>query len=212
MRKVRGRGPERRFEEADMKMMSTSLFVLGLASAASAADNRWIMTIEPTLLIYPGDYVEVSVYAQFGDGNYAFAGAELNIVADDAAGEFFDIQEHLGGPGAFAGSADGPMVTGIVTGQEHNPGAGVFADTTNPLLVWSGKYTTTDFSFRVFWIETETTLFDVYIDDDGNRESGLNGFVEGRDKVAICACPAPAAGVVLGALGIRAARRARPSP
>jgi hypothetical protein len=191
--------------------MKRMLSVWAGAAAVSAAHGAsWEMEVKPGAIVNWGDYVTVSIFASFDESDYAFAGAEFGIVAGDPFGRFYDLEEQLHGPGASAGIADGPMVTGIVTGQLHSPDDGFFADPGNPILVWTGKFTVVDdFSFRNIELETLTTMFDVYLDSDGTRASALDGFQEGLGDVMVCACPAPGVGLVLGALGFRAARRRR---
>ena len=177
-----------------MKLWILAAGVLAVTGAARGAS--WDIGIYPNALVNPGDFVTVSIYASFDESDYAFAGADFDLVTDDSWGKFYDVQEHLGGPGSFAGSPVGGDVLGIVTGQEHSPDQGVFADTKNPILVWTGKFTTSDFSYRLISFATVTSVFDVYSDAQGTRENRMDGLIEGLGGVLVCACPSPGTGAI----------------
>lgn len=192
--------------------MKSRILVVGLAAACSAAEGRtgWQMIVHPQRISGPGDSMELRVYARFGMDKFAFAGGEFGIAATDPYGSFFDAQNWLRGPGWSAGEIDGPSVTGIVVGQEHDPLHGVFANEADPILVWTGRFTTTDWSYHTIQFSTSTSTFDIFVNPAGDRRSKLKGFHEGENDGWV-GVPAPGA-AWMAAFGLLLGSRRRRGP
>jgi uncharacterized protein (TIGR03382 family) len=181
----------------------------GLASVANAT-NTWMVDISYSngnALAAPGDTATVTIWAQFDDGLYAFAGGALNVNTDDGAGSWSDIHRDLTGPGTVDGVAVGGNVTGIITGQLHFPLANIFANTANPIQAWHGTFATSDFTPRTINLSTDTSKFDVYTKADGTSASFLDSLVEGAGGIIVAPTPGTAALLGLGALAAGRRRR-----
>ncbi|MBP8297977.1 MAG: hypothetical protein KAX84_17840, partial [Burkholderiales bacterium] len=112
---------------------ATILAVAGLAACAPgvalAQDCNLTVHAFPQLL-WTGQSAQVDVRAHFPATAYAFAAAQFDVAASDPAWTF-----------ANAGTIAGNEVQGIAVVQPHAPQAGVFADPSNPIRVWSGAFT-----------------------------------------------------------------------
>jgi hypothetical protein len=112
----------------------------------------------------------VEVWARFDPQYFALARAAFQLqVANgqDFNGEW-SIVEALDGPWTSAGEIDGKWshrIDGIMPTQMHmHP---VMGDDSNPILVWTGLYSTEDFTQRDLRLRLPyTIMFDVYATND----------------------------------------------
>ncbi len=192
----------------------------GSAAHAQMPAEGWLLDVQDPVLAPVGhasglpQSTVITLRAKFDDAtDYAFAAGELDFIADELgiAGTNwtdnmliapFDVD------GTYEGDLEPDGASGILLGQLHFPGAGIFADTSNPVDVWRIEYTATDFTPRVIDLTTLTSRFDVYIDSTGlSRTVDPGSLMEGTGEIRII--PAPAT-LALGAMaGLVAVRRRR---
>jgi hypothetical protein len=86
---------------------------------------------------------------------------------------------------------------------------GEFADTANPILLWSATWTTDDFSPREIAVTTASDEFRVFPDGNNgySEQVDWNDFAEGSGVITIV--PAPPAAVIAVLVGLLSARRSR---
>lgn len=186
---------------------SIVLSVLGLAAAGAHAQRLNFDIANPTL--NPGESTIITLTASFPSGDYAMAGVALDIVDNLGRGGFSDLAliAPMNGPGTSAGSLSASGIDGIIAGQLNFPTAGIFADPTNPIALWSMTFTapTTPPFLPMLDIETRTTRFDVYVDRDSARsESRLDDLIEAH---AVINFPAPGSAAILGFAAVALRRR-----
>jgi hypothetical protein len=87
------------------------------------------------------------------------------------------------------------------------PGGQIFADTSNPILMWRVTWSTSDFTPRMVHLHTATTEFDLYINETGQGMSFINDFIEGSGVLQVV--PAPGASALVIGAGTMALRRRR---
>ncbi|MEQ8845288.1 MAG: PEP-CTERM sorting domain-containing protein [Phycisphaerales bacterium] len=181
---------------------------LGVATMASATVSPNTYEIRVSNPVSPSSpSATVEVWASWdSDLFYAFAAAEWAITGD-ATGEFTGPASAFTDPGQENGVISGGDVTDIVTGQLQFPAGGLFADTSDPVLIWSATWSTTDFTARTVDLATETTRYNLYVDDTGLSSDVTSTVLEAAGQVEVI--PAPASLALLGLGGLAAARRRR---
>jgi hypothetical protein len=197
-----------------MKHGIVVLAAYALAVDAARADNFWSAQVEYSnkafnSIISPGDTATVRLFANFDADLYAFAAGSLDVIVDDYAdaGLWTDFACDLTAPGYQDGNANKGTVGDIFTVQAHSPAENIFADTSNPIQVWHGTFTTTDFTFRdSFILFTETSGFEVYTDADGNSADFTASLTELKTKIRF-GIPAPGAAALLLLAGVATRRR-----
>ncbi len=136
---------------------------LTMAGAACAQNNSLYFNF-PNGNVYDGSTpVKVEVWAGFEPQYFAWASwkADLN---GEASGSFSNISQGLPWtlPGSSAGTAAGGSVTGIATGQLWFSPL-FFPDSSNPILIWSGEWSTKDPTPRSLALSTLTAKYYVYL-------------------------------------------------
>ncbi len=181
---------------------------VGIATMASATvtpntyEIRVSNPVSPTMTS-----TSVEVYAQWdSDLYYAFAAAEWSL-RGDTTGDFSGPASAFTGPGQIDGTPDNGDVLGIITGQIQFPAAGIFADRSDPILIWSGTWSTTDFTARTVDLATETDRYNLYLDETGLSSDVTPTVLEAAGQIQVI--PAPASLALLGLGGLAAARRRR---
>lgn len=116
----------------------------------SAAESRLALTASDPVLL-PGESAQVHAWAYFPSDAFAFAAAQFDVVADRPGWTF-----------ASDGVIAGPQVQGIEAGQAHDPFNGIFADSANPLRVWTGVFTPASFEPALVQIEATPNEFSYY--------------------------------------------------
>jgi hypothetical protein len=79
---------------------------------------------------------------------------------------------------------DGDTVMGIDSAQLHFPGS-IFADPSNPILIWRVTWSTDDFSSRSIQLATITSLYSLYTDSNGSSQDFIDTVVEGGGVVQV---------------------------
>jgi hypothetical protein len=117
---------------------------------------------------------------------HAFAGAFFSVSASADAGGWSDPQELLNGPGTEDGevSPDGDTVNGIISGQIHFPLSDIYADTSNPILLWRATWSTDDFSPREVAVASLTAKFSLY-SEGGPIDPPYGSFAEGHAVILV---------------------------
>jgi hypothetical protein len=160
---------------------------LGLAAPASAQDNAFELVVSDTITPQTPT-ATVEAWFRFNPTFYAFAGARFDVSASLDAGGWSGSEHMLTGPGTTDGiiGDGGDTVAGIVSGQIHFPPGGNFADTSNPILVWRGTWTTDDFTPREVSVSTGTKTFGLH-SEGGPIEPPYGSFAEGAGVIVVIA-------------------------
>jgi hypothetical protein len=113
------------------KMMTGVMAAMMVAAAGRATlgfDCKLIVSPERPVMAF-GEEIGVDVFGAFPANMYALASVDLNVFASMPA---------------WASASDGVIAGGAVLGvsydQDHLPQTGLNADPTNPLRVWTGRF------------------------------------------------------------------------
>jgi hypothetical protein len=186
---------------------------LGLAGAA-AGQNQWLFDItysDPAGVINSlDDTATVTLWAAWDPSAYAFDRGRLDSIADDPmdAGEWSDPVAILHADGSDGGVIEGEVVTGIVVWQVDGYG-GYFADTSNPIAVWTATWRTSDLSPRSVFLRTETDEFWLYVDFGTYWIDVTDSVNEGAGAISIVPGPGAVPCVLLLPVMTHGARRRR---
>jgi hypothetical protein len=183
---------------------------LSLFAACSAQAQLNTIDIKVSNTISPGQpSATVEAWAVWDPDQYAFWKAHFDFYSSPDPGGFSDPERLLRGPGTHDGvvEPDGDAVIGTVALQLHFPAGGIFADTSNPILMWRVTWSTSDFTPRMVDLHTATAEFALFVDDSGNGHSFIDDFVDGSGAIQVVPSPGPAA-LVMGAC-LAALRRRR---
>ncbi len=179
--------------------------VAAMTSATVTPNTYEIVVSNPVSPTTPSTTVEV--YAQWdSELFYAFAAAEWSL-RGDTTGDFSGPASAFSDPGQFDGTPDNGDVMDIITGQLQFPPASVFADTSDPILIWSGTWSTTDFTARTVDLTTDTGRYSLYLDDTGMSRDVTPTVLEATGQIRVIPAPASLALLALG--GLAAVRRRR---
>lgn len=135
-----------------------------------------------------------------------FSGTKTNLRASE--GEWSNIANHFGIIVDPSPIVVGSHVFGMVLGQLHFPPAGIYANPSNPILLFSMDWSTTNFDKRMVSIETfDTQVFEVYINQQGSTANlPLSSIIEGSGFIKVVPAPGGAA-AILSLACLAAARR-----
>lgn len=191
-----------------MKIAAFAGAAFGLVAMASATVTPNTYEIRVSNPVSPGTpSTTVEVYAQWdSDLFYAFAAANWSL-RGDTSGDFSGPASAFSDPGQFDGMPDSGDVRDIITGQLQFPTGGIFADTSDPILIWSGTWSTSDFTPRFVDLATDTNRYNLYLDDTGLSRDVTATVLEAAGQIQVI--PAPASLALLGLGGLAAARRRR---
>lgn len=183
---------------------------VGAISPASHAQTNYF-DISVSNIVSPAQpSANIEVWTAWDPAMYAFAYAGFDLIASTDPGGFSNPKHELKGPNTYRGdvSPDGDSVVGIVSGQlQFDGGGGIFADTSNPILVFSVSWSTEDFTPRMVGLTSATTKYTLYLNFEGYSESFLDEFIEGNGVIQVV--PSPGAGVALLGLPALLAHRLR---
>jgi hypothetical protein len=165
------------------------------ASALGQANQFEVVISNPVSPDQPSATVEV--WAAFSPALYAFAKSRFDMLASADEGGFSDPFLPLEFPGDYAGDIppNGDSVTGVNAGQVHMWN-GPYADTSNPILIWSATWNTSDFHPRTVSLATTTSEYYVYENAGGGADNFIDHFVEGEGFIEVV--PAPGVLPLLG--------------
>ncbi len=133
-----------------------------------------------------------------------------DFFASSDPGTFSDPLHELWAPGHHDDgvvSPDGDSVTGINT-RQHDFADVLYADTSNPILLWQVTWSTADFAPRKVTLDTVTAEYLLYTDTIGNFSDFADTIVEGHGAITVVPSPA----TVLPLLAIVAAGHRRRPP
>lgn len=154
-----------------------------------------------------GAPVAVELWISFEPSAFAWEGWQGDISDTDPFASWNGLSSHYTSlPGGAIGTPSSGSVVGISVGQVHYPPLGLFARTDNPIMIWSGEWSTMDLTPRTVEIETKTSKAAVYI---MNGMTGVTLVVqEGVGQIQVIPSPGSAA-VFLCSLGVVCVRRRR---
>lgn len=180
------------------------LAAVGMATAASAQSDGWIFEFDQAELSPANPTAWATLSATFPAADYAFAGARLSVSAGESG---WGLLETIipRSPPPSPPVVIGGDITGIIVGQVHFPPP-ILADPSNPVAVWRGEFTVTDFAPRDIEFTTDTGDFRVYPDPE-SPASRVGTPVEALESIRVV--PAPASLALLGLGGLAAVRRRR---
>ncbi len=143
---------------------------LGLVARCPAGDDYSFFFTVSNEVSPSQPSTTVTVWAAFDPQWYAFHRSHTEVESDPDVGAFSDpvVLLEFGEAGDVA--PDGDRVWGIDFHQWEGFG-GLFADTGNPIAVWSTTWTTDDFTPRSVPILTTSVDFYVYVDIDGTWQN-----------------------------------------
>jgi hypothetical protein len=135
--------------------------------------------------------VEVEVWAWFEEGPQAvaFAGAALDLHADDVAGRWIDFrcEQPPNSTGSWCGATlptlAGSRIEDITVGQVAFPPI-IMPTTENPVHVFTGFWVANDYSPRTVRVETLVDRFGVYDSNYGSRL--LQHISPGVGEIRVC--------------------------
>jgi hypothetical protein len=162
-----------------------AITMTGLGSAVLAQETLLVRPVRAATPDSP--VVDVVVWANFADRDYAFSGAQWDMEAAD--GEF--LRGYcLGGVCDPRPIPDGSRIFGMRAVQLHFPPAGIFADPSNPIAVAVAEWRPTGFATEDVAVVTfDTRSFSVFIDERSSvSESRLDTFEEGAGIVRVRRC------------------------
>jgi hypothetical protein len=152
------------------RLMLALAGVLTLAPIASGGDELNGLDIVVYDTVSPQQpFTRVEVWARFDPVYYAFAQAVFKLDTShgfDFAGSWDPIAV-LESPDSSRGEVDGlygHRIDGIVAAQLHQHP--ILADSSNPILIWTGTYSTNDFTPRDLLITSKALLFGVWVNGD----------------------------------------------
>ena len=191
-----------------MKIAAVAGAALGMAAMASATVTPNTYEIRVSNPVSPGmPSTTVEVYADWdSDLFYAFAAAEWSL-RGDMTGDFSGPASAFTDPGQEGGTPMDGDVVDIVTGQLQFPAGSIFADTSDPILIWSATWSTTDFTPRTVDLATDTIRYSLYLDDTGLSSDVTSTVLEAAGQIQVI--PAPASLALVGLGGLAALRRRR---
>lgn len=181
---------------------------VGIAAMASATVQPNTYEIRVSNPVSPGTpSATVEVWADWdADLFYAFAAANWSLLGD-TSGDFSGPMSAFTDPGQDDGTPMDGDVLDIITGQLQFPAGGLMADTSDPVMIWSGTWSTTDFTARTVDLATDTDRYSLYLDDTGLSSDVTPTVIEGAGEIIVI--PAPASLALVGLGGLVAMRRRR---
>ncbi|MEO1009210.1 MAG: PEP-CTERM sorting domain-containing protein [Planctomycetota bacterium] len=185
-----------------------AIAVAAMSATALASLDTNGYEIRVSNVVSPGTpSTTVEVWADWDSPTFfAFAAAEFDLSAD-TSGMFSGPASAFSDPGQEPGDIEVDGVENIVVGQLQFPPGGLFADTSDPILVWSATWSTTDFSTRSVPLATITDQYTLYTGSDGSSSDVTMTVIEATGAIRVI--PAPASLALLGLGGLAAARRRR---
>lgn len=139
-----------------------------LAACGSAAGQDGTLNFNfPNGSVYTGAQpvqVELWVHVTSHPTYYAFAGWLGDVLGDDPTATWSNLATPL--PPTLPVSLGTPgngSVLNISVGQLHFPPAGIFAKTDNPIMIWSGEWSSTDLTPRFVELRTKTVKAEAYV-------------------------------------------------
>lgn len=146
-----------------------SAVALGLLAASSSASGQHgsLNFNFPNGSVYTGAQpvqVELWVHVTSHPAYYAFASWMGDVLGDDPTANWSNLATPL--PPTLPVSLGTPgngSVLNISVGQLHFPLAGIFAKTDNPIMIWSGEWSSTDLTPRFVELQTKTVKANAYL-------------------------------------------------
>jgi hypothetical protein len=142
-----------------------SVFACGSTSLAQIVGNGTLEFVFPAGNTYSGaNGVEVQLWLSFDPGVYAWAKYSGEIEGSDPSGNWSSMSSAFATlPGTSVGLPTSGSVQGISLEQLHFPLGGIYASAANPIMLWSGIWSSPNLAPRVVHIETDTVSNNVYV-------------------------------------------------
>lgn len=140
------------------------------ATLSALAQTNGVYFDFPNGNVYDGTSpVIVEGWAVFDTQYYAWAGFGGGVLGSDPLGEWqnFVYTANTAVCKGCPPQIGGGNIKGIITGQLHFPPL-FFANTANPIKIFTVEWTTNDLTKRVVDIQTATTKYSVYVNSLGN--------------------------------------------
>lgn len=160
--------------------------IAALAAVPAVADTTYQITVSNQITAEQ-PICTVDVWAVYEPGLFAFAGAEFELHATPDPGGFSMSNNLLEGPGTKNGKIppSGDSVLSVLAGQIKQLPLEPHLDFGNPIHIWRGKWTTTDFTPRTIELQTATLNFEVYVDDRFKSVTYLGPLFEGSGAIHV---------------------------
>ncbi len=130
-----------------------AMSILAAAGSAVAQDPGLSMSLDRSV-INAGESVNVEIVGRFPTSAFALAQADFDVFASYDAWTW-----------ASSGALAGASVFNASFDQTHMPSAGLFADPTNPLHIWSGVYQPNVAGPAFLRLRAEADFFSYYPSD-----------------------------------------------
>lgn len=146
----------RLMRRASLKCLMALAGAAAMAPTGVAAQDCKLSVQASPQVLFSGQSAQVNVFAHFPsppapNGAYAFASSNFDVSASDPAWI-----------SASAGAILGNDVLGINASQAHAPQLGAFANPSNPIRVWHGRFAPQSAAPSVIEITADPTDFSVY--------------------------------------------------
>lgn len=173
------------------------------ATLTTAGDTAWLMELSGGTVSPSNPSVTVRLSAQFPQVDYAWAQGRWAVLAGEGEWSGMTALSRLlhGSPGRHEAGSVLDISLLQLNFQSIRP------DPANPLAVWEGVWTATNFAPRSVRISTETTVYDAYTGFKSSPETRLAQLTEAEAFIRVI--PAPAAGTVVGLFLLMGFRRRR---
>ena len=183
-------------------------FVVLTTTHCSASLNSFVFTVSNTISA-ENPSATVTLWGAFDPKLYALHRTTTDVIARPDPGSFHDPFMLIDYPWCRAGqlAPDGDRVSDIFALQLQFIG-GFFADTSNPIAIWTATWSTTDFTPREVALWTESSEYWVFVNGAGEAHNfyGVD-FAEGLGAITVV--PAPNGALAFAAAVGLAARRHR---
>lgn len=151
----------------------------------------------------------VTLWATHDPRDFAVAAMGGGLEASEGTWSDIAIVPPMDGPVTTPGTVvDARRVEGIIAGQLHFIGAGIYADPSNPIAVWRGEIEVLDFTPRTIGLASLINRFDVYVSAESSFiDSRLSTLEQAAGTIRVVPAPASGAILVLGVLTAAGRRR-----
>ena len=188
---------------------ATAVCFITASAMGQQQDARWIIDVLGPPVSPTNPTTTIRLTAQMPPETYALATTQCDLFADD--GEWSSLR-YLTIWSNRLGNINGSTVTDIFFFQFNLDPWPVPTIPNNPIALWEGVWSTTDFRPRSVDVVTSTSIFDIFlVPNVPQRESRLHVLTEGRGSIVIVPSPATATMLVFAAMMVRRRRALRAS-
>jgi hypothetical protein len=167
----------------------SAMSLITLAGSAVAQDPGLSMTLDRSV-INAGESVNVEVAGRFPTSGFAMAQADFHVWGSTASWL-----------SASSGAIAGHAVWNAGFDQAHMPSAGIFADPTNPLPMWSGEWRPDVAGPAFLRLRAEADFFSYYPSDLTSSTTVVADPLPGRQYLWVEPVAIPGVGEVAPGMG-----------